>query len=52
MRKPILEDVEYIYRASIKLRNGKILYARDCGLKAFKIPVRAKPKQEEKPNGK
>lgn len=31
--------IEYIYRPFIKLKNGKIIYAKDYGLKAFKIPV-------------
>jgi hypothetical protein len=30
----------YIYRASIRLRNGKRIYARQYGLKAFRIKLR------------
>ncbi len=29
----------YIYRASITLPNGKVIYARNFGKRAFKIPV-------------
>jgi hypothetical protein len=29
----------YIYRASITLPNGKVIFARQYGKKAFKIPV-------------
>ena len=29
----------YIFRKSIKTRDGRILYASDYGLKAFKIAV-------------
>jgi len=34
------DNQRYIYRASITLKNGKKLYAKDCGKKAFKIPVK------------
>ena len=34
------EDVSYIYIAYIMLRNGKRIYARQYGLKAFRIAVR------------
>jgi hypothetical protein len=34
------DGCEYIFRASITLKNGKILFARDCGLKAFRIRVK------------
>ena len=34
--------VEYIYTAYITLKNGKRLYARQRGLKAFRIPVKRK----------
>ena len=34
------EDVSYIYIAYITLRNGKRIYARQYGLKAFRIAVR------------
>jgi hypothetical protein len=30
----------YIYRPSIRLRNGRRIFAAQYGLKAFKIPVR------------
>jgi hypothetical protein len=33
------ETRRYIYRASIRLRSGKVLIAAHYGLKAFKIPV-------------
>lgn len=32
-------EVRYIYRAFIRLRNGKRIYAWQYGLKAFKIPI-------------
>jgi hypothetical protein len=31
----------YIFRASITLRTGEVIYAKDYGLKAFKIRVGA-----------
>ena len=34
------EETHYIYRASIRLRNGKLIYAWQYGLKAFRIKVR------------
>jgi hypothetical protein len=34
------DDYEYIYVASITLRNGKRIYAASYGLKAFRIRVR------------
>ena len=33
------EHIKYIYTASITLRNGKKIYARSYGKKAFRIPV-------------
>lgn len=40
------EEPHFIYRASIRLRNGRRIYASQFGLKAFKIRVRRKdPKQ-------
>jgi hypothetical protein len=30
----------HIYRSSIKLRNGKRIFAKNYGKSAFKIPVR------------
>ncbi len=34
------DGYEYIYVASIRLRNGKRIYASSYGLKAFRIKVR------------
>lgn len=34
------DDVRYIYVAYITLRNGRRLYAKEVGLKAFRIPAR------------
>lgn len=34
------EYVEYIYTAFITLKNGTRIYARQYGLKAFRIPVK------------
>ena len=34
------EDVKYIYVAFITLRNGKRIYARQYGHKAFRIVVK------------
>ena len=31
--------VRYIYRTKITLRDGTVLYAKDDGLKAFRIPI-------------
>lgn len=36
-------DTGYIYRASIRLRDGRRIYARQYGLKAFRIRIRPKP---------
>lgn len=33
------EKPAYIYRASITLPNGKVIFARQYGKKAFKIPI-------------
>lgn len=30
----------YIFRPSIKLKNGKVIHAKDYGLKAFKIRIK------------
>jgi hypothetical protein len=38
--KTVPQGYEVIYRASITLRNGKRLYARNYGLKAFRLTVR------------
>ena len=35
-----LEDQEYIYVAYITLRNGQRIYAKQYGLKAFRIPAK------------
>lgn len=42
----------YIYRSSIRLRNGKRIYAWQYGLKAFRIRVNRDdpPEQPELPN--
>lgn len=42
MTNPHNDAVEYIYTAFITLKNGKRIYARQYGLKAFCIPVRSK----------
>jgi hypothetical protein len=34
------ENVAHIFVAYITLRNGRRIYARSYGLKAFRIPVR------------
>lgn len=34
------DAVEFIFTAYITLKNGKRIYARQCGLKAFRIPVK------------
>lgn len=36
------DAVKYIYTAFITLKNGKRIYARQYGLKAFYIPVKEK----------
>jgi hypothetical protein len=35
----------YIFVASIRLRNGKRIFASQYGLRAFRIKVRRKPEQ-------
>ena len=40
MRIPHNDAVEYIYRTFITLKNGKRIYAKQRGLKAFRIPVK------------
>ncbi|MEC9434079.1 MAG: hypothetical protein VYD87_14340 [Pseudomonadota bacterium] len=38
------EDTEdFIFRSSIRTRNGKRIYARHYGLTAFRIRIRKKP---------
>lgn len=39
--------VGYFYTAKITLRNGKVLYAWQKGLRSFRIPIR-KPKRDDK----
>jgi hypothetical protein len=39
------EAVTYIYRTSIRLKNGKRIFAHQFGLKAFRLKIRGKPKQ-------
>jgi len=34
------ESVEYIFRPYITLKNGRRLYAWQCGKKAFRFPVK------------
>jgi len=36
------ESVDYIFVKYVTLKNGHRIYARDYGLKAFRIPVRKK----------
>ena len=36
------DEFEYIFVAKITLRNGKVLYAKNCGKKAFRIRVKTK----------
>jgi len=40
-------DVGYVYSAYITLRNGRRLYAKECGLKAFCFPA-SRDKQDDK----
>lgn len=43
LQKEVLEDgYEYIFVAKITLRNGKVLYAKNCGKRAFRIKVKIK----------
>jgi hypothetical protein len=39
------DEGRYIYRASIRLRNGKRIYAWQYGLKAFRIRVAPPPEE-------
>jgi hypothetical protein len=41
------EDTTHIYTASIRLKNGKRIYASQFGLKAFRIKVRKNQKQKK-----
>lgn len=44
------DKVRYIYRASIRLRNGKRIYDWQYGLKAFRIRLKHnQPKQPRLP---
>ena len=45
-------EPRYIYRPSIRLRNGKRIFAWQYGLKAFKIKLRhdLPPKEPKLPN--
>jgi len=45
----IADEEEYIFRASIRLRNGKRIFAWQYGLKAFRIKVKRDPKQPTLP---
>lgn len=36
----------YIFRASMKLKDGTVIYARDYGKKAFKIWIDGKPRRK------
>jgi hypothetical protein len=40
-------DQEFIYRASITLRNGKRIFASHYGLTAFRIRVRRPPPKRD-----
>ena len=42
MNNPVDDSVEYIFVAFITLKNGKRIYAKQYGLKAFRIPIRKK----------
>lgn len=35
-----MEKIVYIYRPYFKTKDGKIIFARNYGKKAFQIPVR------------
>lgn len=39
----------YIYRKSIRLKNGRRIYAKDYGLSAFRIRVLPDPNQPDLP---
>lgn len=42
---------QYIYCSSIRLRNGRRIFAKHYGLKAFRIKVRnPTPRQRDLPN--
>lgn len=39
------DEFTYVFVASIRLRNGKRIFAAQYGLKAFRIKVRRTPEQ-------
>ncbi|WP_165349627.1 hypothetical protein [Methylibium sp. Pch-M] len=43
---PIPEDHEVIFRASITLKNGKVLLARFFGIRGFPILVKKQAKKD------
>ena len=43
-----MEDQFYIFRSSITLKDGRILKAKDCGIKAFRILVKDRVREELK----
>lgn len=47
-----IKEERYIYRTSIRLRNGKRIYAWQYGIKAFRIKVKQDdfPQQPDLPN--
>lgn len=40
MKCSTVAEFEYIFTPFITLKDGRRLYARECGKKAFRIPVR------------
>ena len=50
-KNPSDDNDEYIFRTRITLRNGKVLYAHQVGIKAFRIKVnkswKRKPKDDK-----
>jgi hypothetical protein len=43
---PTPADGEFIFRKTIKLKNGRVLHAHMYGLNAFRIRLRGKPKAD------
>ena len=41
------DNEDCVYRASIRTRSGRRIFARQYGLKAFRIRVRKKPKDDQ-----
>ncbi len=37
------DEYEYIFRKTIRLRNGRVLHASQYGLEAFRIRVKRRP---------